>query len=344
MTEKQHNWSKNIVKKAITSIIIKEKDCGERTMGMTGKNDRILDIYTRLLNGEFINKAEAADCYGVNEKTIQRDLDDIRDFFALKRSDCGEENDLIYDRDVKGYRLEEKKLRRLSNGEILAVCKILLDSRALTKAEMDRILNKLVSACAPRKDLELVRDLISNEAFHYVEPQHHKMFMDKMWDIGTAIHESRVIEITYTRRKDGAKVTRSLEPLAIMFSEYYFYLTAFIEDIDKKMFAVENDPYPTIYRIDRIETVKLTDKHYRIPYKDRFEEGEFRKRVQFMYGGKLQKTRFWYKGDTVEAVLDRLPTARILKEEDGKYLVSAETFGTGIEMWLRSQGDLVEII
>ena len=63
-----------------------------------------------------------------------------------------------------------------------------------------------------------------------------------------------------------------------------------------------------------------------------------------MYGGKLQKTVFWYKGDAVEAVLDRLPTAQILKEEDGRYLISAETFGSGIEMWLRSQGDMVEMV
>ncbi|MCI7813011.1 MAG: hypothetical protein MR543_04940 [Robinsoniella sp.] len=58
----------------------------------------------------------------------------------------------------------------------------------------------------------------------------------------------------------------------------------------------------------------------------------------------IQKTVFWYKGLSVEAVLDRLPTAKILKEEDGKYLISAEIFGTGIKMWLRSQGDAVEVV
>lgn len=36
-------------------------------MAETGKNDRVLDIYTRLLNGETINKFEAASRYGVNE-------------------------------------------------------------------------------------------------------------------------------------------------------------------------------------------------------------------------------------------------------------------------------------
>ena len=51
-----------------------------------------------------------------------------------------------------------------------------------------------------------------------------------------------------------------------------------------------------------------------------------------------------YKGTSVEAVLDRLPTAKILDEKDGIYTISAEVFGKGIDMWLRSQGDMVEVI
>lgn len=43
-----------------------------------------------------------------------------------------------------------------------------------------------------------------------------------------------------------------------MFSEYYFYLTAFIEDIDKAdRFQEADDPFPTIYRVDRLEDVAL---------------------------------------------------------------------------------------
>ena len=79
-----------------------------------------------------------------------------------------------------------------------------------------------------------------------------------------------------------------------------------------------------------------------MPYQDRFEEGEFRKRVQFMYGGKLQKIKFWFYGDSVEAVLDRLPTAQIIEQGEKGYLISAEVFGKGVDMWLRSQGDWVE--
>ena len=126
---------------------------------------------------------------------------------------------------------------------------------------------------------------------------------------------------------------------AIAFSQ------AFIEDEDVKAdFDVIDDAFPTIYRIDRIAGYKVLDKQFKIPYGNRFKEGEFRKRIQFMYGGKLQKVKFRYKGSSVEAVLDRLPTAKILEEKDGVYTISAEVFGKGIDMWLRSQGDMVEVI
>ena len=133
--------------------------------------------------------------------------------------------------------------------------------------------------------------------------------------------------------------------MAIMFSEYYFYLTAFIEDeAVRKDFDVINDSFPTIYRIDRIKKLRVLEERFHIPYTDRFEEGEFRKRIQFMLGGKLQKVKFIYSGIDIDAILDRLPTAKILSEEDGKYVVEAEVFGKGIDMWLRSQGVLVEAL
>lgn len=124
-----------------------------------------------------------------------------------------------------------------------------------------------------------------------------------------------------------------------MFSEYYFYLTAFIGDDEvKKDFDVLNDSFPTIYRIDRIKNMEILDECFHIPYSSRFEEGEFRKRIQVMYGGKLQKVKFKYSGSDVDAVLDRLPTAQIVDvdEDEGAFIISAEVFGKGIEMWLNS--------
>ncbi len=251
---------------------------------------RILGIYTKLMNGGIVNKAEEARQYGVNERSIQRDIDDIREYFENETADIGFINSVIYDRSAKGYRLEQLYKTRLSNSEILAVCKILLDSRAFTKKEMLLLLDKLVECCVPQTNQKVVMDLISNEEFHYVERRHHTVFIDKLWTLGQAIRASQYIEIDYMRTKDKKIVRRKLKPVAIRFSEYYFYLTAFIDDKEvQENFDVLNDAFPTIYRLDRIKKLKLLDEKFHIPYSSRFEEGELRKRIQFMYGGKLQK-------------------------------------------------------
>ena len=328
---------------------MKEKETSMRDLEYENvKSDkiaRILGIYTKLMNGGIVNKAEEARQYGVNERSIQRDIDDIREYFENETADIGFINSVIYDRSAKGYRLEQLYKTRLSNSEILAVCKILLDSRAFTKKEMLLLLDKLVECCVPQTNQKVVMDLISNEEFHYVEPRHHTVFIDKLWTLGQAIRASQYIEIDYMRTKDKKIVRRKLKPVAILFSEYYFYLTAFIDDKEvQENFDVLNDAFPTIYRLDRIKKLKLLDEKFHISYSSRFEEGEFRKRIQFMYGGKLQKVKFEYSGTDVDAVLDRLPTARIIREEDGRYVIEAEVFGKGIEMWLRSQGDTVTLL
>ena len=306
---------------------------------------RILRIYAKLSDGYVVNKAEEAARYGVNERSIQRDIDHIRNFLDEDSERTGVVNSIVYDRNAKGYRLETLYKIRLQNSEVLALCKILLDSRAFTKAEMVEMLDKLITCCVPKTEQKLVKDLISNEEFHYVEPRHKTRFTDRLWELGQAISESRYIEVDYYRTKDKRIVHRKLKPVANTFSEYYFYLTAFIDDdVVKKDFDVLNDSFPTIYRIDRIKALEVLNERFHIPYSSRFEEGEFRKRIQFMYGGKLQKVKFRYTGTDIDAILDRLPTAQILDETDGTYIVSAEVFGKGIDMWIKSQGDSVQII
>lgn len=317
----------------------------EKETESTDKIERVLSIYTKLINGGVVNKAEEANNFGVNERSIQRDIDDIRNYMDLSVADSGVVNSVIYDRTEKGYRLEQLYNLKFSNSEILALCKILLDSRAFTKKEMDSMLDKLIDCCVPKTNQQLVRELIRNEAFHYIEPRHKTVFIDKMWEIGEAIHNHQYIEIKYQGLQGTEVKTRKLKPLAIMFSEYYFYLCAFIEDEKvRENFSVINDSFPTIYRIDRIQKLKILEERFNIPYKDRFEEGEFRKRIQFMYGGKLRKVRFKCKEYSLEAILDKLPTAKLEKEEDGECIIGAEVFGNGIDMWLRSQGDNIKLL
>ncbi len=310
-----------------------------------GKIERTLGIYTRLMNGYVVRKVEEAVRYNVNERSIQRDIDDIRAFLENDFNDQGVINSVIYDRAVQGYRLEQLYKLRLTNAEILAVCKILLDSRAFTKIEMQTVIQKLIECCVPEANRKSVNELISNELFHYVEPRHNTDFLETLWNLGQAIRQNKYIKISYLRLKDKSIVERKVKPVAIMFNEFYFYLTAFIDDPEvRRDFEVMEDAFPTIYRLDRIKNLEVLDEKFRIPYNERFEEGEFRKRVQFMYGGRLQRIKFKYTGDDVDAILDKLPTAKILSEENGTFTLSAEVFGKGIDMWLRSQGEYIQMV
>lgn len=302
------------------------------------KSSRLLEMYSRLTQGDVLHKTELARWFHVTEKSIQRDIEELRCFFAEHHLN----QDVVYDPKRKGYRLINTIPKGLTNSEILAVCKILLESRSLRKDEMLPILDKLLDCAVPEKNKRAVSSLIANEKLHYIPPHHGKKILDGLWNLGQAIQKQQMLEIEYERIKEPNLVRRRVQPVGLMFSEYYFYLTAFLED--KANFENPDDNYPTIYRVDRIKSFKVLDEHFNLPYAGRFEEGEFRKRVQFMYGGRLQQIKFKYSGPSIEAVLDRLPTAKIISRDPDGWVVSAEVFGKGIETWLQSQGEYVQKI
>ena len=187
------------------------------------------------------------------------------------------------------------------------------------------IIDKLLECCVPSVNKKKVSELIANEKFLYNEPHHGKKFIDAMWDICSAVYEHRLMKICYKKLKNPDNVMRLIQPVGVMFSEYYFYLCAYIS-VSEEMPDVPKRPFPTIYRIDRIQ------------------EGEFRKRIQFMFGGELRTVKFLYKGISIEAVLDRFPTANIIKHDENGWLIKAEIYGDGVDIWLRGQGDIIEVI
>lgn len=309
------------------------------------KAERILSIYSRLKEEKVIYKTQESASYGVTARAIQRDIADIQSFLQNQSSETGEFQQVVFDKAAGGYRLETKVRNQLEPEEYLAVCKVLLESRSMVREEMFPIINKMLNACGEGEKKRLLKDYIGNEMHHYTELHHGKKLLNRLWELEKAVREQRYIEIRYKKMKGAALVSRRVKPVGVMFSEFYFYLTAYIEGIDReKEFQNPDDVFPTIYRVDRLEEVKVLEEHFSAPYSERFEECEFRKRIQFMYGGKLKRVKFKYFGESIEAVLDRLPTAEVLEEKDGAYVVSAEVFGEGIDMWVRSQGELVEIL
>lgn len=113
---------------------------------------RVLEIYSRLIAGKVLRKQELAEEFGVTPRSVQRDIDTVRDFYSNQTVFSGETAEIKYDRSAKGFRLSSTKTVMLTNAELFSVAKILLESRSLNKEEM--------------------ADLVRNEMFHYVEPRH----------------------------------------------------------------------------------------------------------------------------------------------------------------------------
>lgn len=296
------------------------------------KSFRLLNIYERLNKGESLYKEQLANDFGVSLKTVQRDIDELRAYLAETHF-SEVETSIKYDKAKNCYSLIRLEREWMTNEEALALCKILLESRAFCKEELSHLIDKLIAQISPN-DRRIAENIIRNEYFYYVPLRHEKKLLNPIWTLSQHITQQEIISFKY-QRQDGKQSTKIVKPVSIMFSEFYFYLIAFIADDSKD--------YPIIFRIDRIKEIKKTGDRFTVDYRNKFKDGEFRKRVQFMYTGELKTVKFEYSG-VLEAILDRLPTAKILREENGVYTISAETYGDGIYMWLRSQGDLVKIL
>ena len=224
------------------------------------KDMRLLKLYNRLLKNDDIDVEEYAKENGVSTRTVERDIKCIKDFLADNEDKSRE---LIRIKRKKKYQLSySEDSVNLTKSEILAISKILLASRAFLKDEISLIIDKIVKQCGPGQDLDLIQELLKNEKFHYIELQHKKSFITHIWKLGQAIKDRKKVEIAY-KKMDGNMVRRVIDPVGLMFSEYYFYLLAHIENIDKeKYFCNKDDLYPTIYRLDRIEDFQVLNEKY----------------------------------------------------------------------------------
>ncbi len=134
------------------------------------KSYRLLTIHSRLAHDDIIRKKELAQEFGVSERSIQRDLELLRTYYAEQTPYL----DLVDDAKKRGFRLIKNEQEYLTDSEVLAVCKILLESRSLPRDDMHRILDKLVDHAVLEESKPMINDLLANEKFHYISPHHNK--------------------------------------------------------------------------------------------------------------------------------------------------------------------------
>lgn len=300
--------------------------------GTNRKKNRMLEIFFRAMKGENLSIKVLADEYGVSTKSISRDIAEIRNFLSNSRDLVGN-TELKYISMSKTYCLEFDNF--LLSKELFALIEMMIGCRAFSKEELLEIVRKL-NNFTTYHDRKMLERLISKEMYHYKEVQNDcGGVVDYLWKLVRYIDEKIEITINYYRA-DRMLIERRIKPIAIIFSEYYFYLIAFHSNDDSWK--------PIYYRVDRI--VKITEHrtYFEIDKGHDFDEGELRSKIHFMQPGKYRKIKFSYSGNSVQAILDRIPTARIVESKNGTKIIEAETYGKGINMFLLSQGAMVKAL
>lgn len=296
------------------------------------KQDRLLEIFFRSLRGENLFVQKLADEYRISTKSISRDINDLKAFLTEHRELVGN-TELQYSNQEKCYQLYMDEF--LTNKELFALIEVIIGVRAFSKEELLILTDKL-KKFTTAEDKPKLNELIRKELYHYSEIKHDcESVQETLWKLVNCITDKKEITIEYYR-VDRVQKTHRIRPASIMFADHYFYLIAFKTDKDPDK--------PLYFRVDRIKYITEHRKKMIADEAYEFDEGLLQERSLFMWPGKLRRIRFEFTGPSVQAVLDKLPTANIIERSGDKYIVEAEVYGDGIKMWLLSQGSWVKVI
>lgn len=310
-----------------------KKTDSEKSETMSRKNERMFEIFLRALHGEHFTLGTLANEYGISKKSVSRDINYIREFLINHR-ELVNNAELIYSHSEQSYCLNSNEF--LKNKELFAIIKVILGCRCFKKEDLLNLITKL-KRFTTMQDRTKFNMIIRKEVYHYNEVKSDcNSVIDNLWKIIQAIDNKNMLTISYYKMNRD-EVKRKIKPISVMFSEYYFYLIAYMAEDEKYK--------PKFFRVDRITSMIIHRECFQLEKKYDFDEGNLREKNQFMFPGETDKIRFAFSGLSVQAILDRLPTAKIVDKQGNTHIIEAEVnIGRGIVMYLLSQGAWVKVL
>ncbi|MGN9162987.1 helix-turn-helix transcriptional regulator [Clostridium sulfidigenes] len=294
------------------------------------KITRLLLLYSKLTQGEKVNKLSFCMETDSLPRTFDRDIEDVR--LYLSELFCNEE--LIYDRQENVYYFAGPQRKALETMEYLFIERVLLDTGALRADEMDGLLTHLA------ENAENAGKMVIHEKEcikKYDEPLHKKAILKMHGDLATIITNKSIIRINYIKMS-GEVVEREVIPCAIKYDFGYLYLIAFLKTSNKQ--------YPAYFRLDRIysfsvaRSQRIGEKQSVVQYMERYSKG-----ITQMYGGEFIEVLISCKKEFYPYIHDKFRNANIVEVKADTVSVTLNVFEDGFIKWIMSQPiELVQII
>ena len=295
---------------------------------MMNSQERLLTIFLRLQAGERLSKARLSTEFGVDPKSIQRDISRLKGILA-ENHNLGLE--IIFDTSDNTYRLIGKTI--FNKKDILVISKILLENRALNKSELYSLLEDLLALLSIEEKKE-VEAIISSERLRYKSLTNDRDRIDTIWNLSEAIRKERMLEIEYKAPLKDAK-SHIIFPVSLYYDAHYFYLVAYHLKHGKH----------TTFRVDRIEN--LSESHVKkpeIPHRFKYRDGEVRNQKVDAFEGEKINVKLRYTG-IPEIVFDQFPNHEIISCDKGDMIVRIETQDTpGLKRWILGQEDEITVL
>lgn len=290
--------------------------------------ERLLTIFFRLQAGERLSKAQLSKKFGIDNRTVQRDMSILKNFLKDQHISNTE---IKFDTSDNTYRLIAKTT--FNKKDILVISKILLENHALNKSELNSLLEDLLSLLS-REEKKEIEAIIGSERFNYKSLTNDKDRIDTICFLSEAIRREQMLEIEYKAPLKDVK-SHIVFPVSLYYDARYFYLVAY---------HLKHDNYIT-FRVDRMES--LSESHVKKPeisYGRKYRDGEVRNQKVDAFEGRKIDVTLIYKGNT-EIVLDQFPEREILSENHDEIKVKIKTQDTpGLKRWILGQGEAVTLL
>ena len=182
------------------------------------KVTRILMMYTKLLEGKKIYKRSFCADTGINRRTFDRDIEDIRLFFS--ESYIG--YDLIYDRLDESYYLENYHQQiSLSPMEVSFLMVLMKSNHILRRDEYTELVYNLIHTCVWNKQ-DILTEIYRKEINEYPKELKKEALLKMQWDLQQCISEYDIIRVMLPE-----KCQKVISPLTLWISERELYLIGY---------------------------------------------------------------------------------------------------------------------
>jgi len=293
---------------------------------------RLLLIDQRIREGKFPNCSTIAREHETSSKTIQRDIDYLRDFLHAP---------IEYDSCKRGYFYSEPNYKmpalNINESDLFAIC---IAQKLLKQYENTPIYGKLqsvfekIEASLPDK-VAVLPSILEKRVSFFQEPRTY--INPEIWEkVFDALRQSRALKMQYQVPGHASPSEREVDPYHVVSYQGEWYLIAYCH-FRKKILT---------FAISRIKNAEVLNTHFEIPRDFDFEKFTG-SHFGIYWGEKEYKVRIKFSPEVAPLIKERTwhPTQQIKENKDGSIILSFRTnYLLEVKRWVLSWGVGVTVL